>query len=126
MHESVSSSDEKITPNEIRVIDVTVIEGDMSILGRDKTREIVGLFVTSSRDVLVSLQVADNADDYLEVKSLAHKLKGSAGSLGLKRLFHACMLIESAGEPLVAYRKDHETLANLVEQSIEALNTTIG
>ncbi|NOH82805.1 TMAO reductase system sensor histidine kinase/response regulator TorS [Vibrio sp. 03-59-1] len=126
MHESVSSSDEKITPNEIRVIDVTVIEGDMSILGRDKMREIVGLFVTSSRDVLVSLQVADNADDYLEVKSLAHKLKGSAGSLGLKRLFHACMLIESAGEPLVAYRKDHETLANLVEQSIEALNTTIG
>ncbi|MFA0520379.1 Hpt domain-containing protein, partial [Vibrio sp. 10N.222.55.E8] len=78
----------------VKLIDTNVIKGDLSILGLEKMKQIVGLFEESSRITLREMAEASNLGNGREVKSLAHKLKGSAGSLGLLQLYNACQVIE--------------------------------
>ncbi|MEZ9390728.1 TMAO reductase system sensor histidine kinase/response regulator TorS [Vibrio splendidus] len=105
----------------VKLIDSQVIEGDLSILGLDKMKQIVVLFEESSNLTLNELVEASEADNGLEVKSLAHKLKGSAGSLGLLALYNLCQSIEASEEPLLQYRDNDHALSELVKDSLEAL-----
>ncbi|MGF1800782.1 TMAO reductase system sensor histidine kinase/response regulator TorS [Vibrio gigantis] len=111
----VASIDSKV------IIDNKVIEGDLSILGLDKMKQIVGLFEQSSLETLKELVDANDAGNAREVKSLAHKLKGSAGSLGLLALFDVCKNIEISSDPLTQYRDSSEYLTELVKDSLTAL-----
>ncbi|ULN67007.1 TMAO reductase system sensor histidine kinase/response regulator TorS [Vibrio gigantis] len=111
----VTSIDSKV------IIDNKVIEGDLSILGLDKMKQIVGLFEQSSLETLKELVDANDAENAREVKSLAHKLKGSAGSLGLLALFDVCKNIEISSDPLTQYRDSSENLTELVKDSLTAL-----
>ncbi|MFA0308762.1 TMAO reductase system sensor histidine kinase/response regulator TorS [Vibrio splendidus] len=111
--------DEGDTP--MKLIDSKVIEGDLSILGLDKMKQIVVLFEESSNLTLNELVEASEADNGREVKSLAHKLKGSAGSLGLLALYNLCQSIEASEEPLLQYRDNDHALSELVKDSLEAL-----
>ncbi|MEZ9186285.1 TMAO reductase system sensor histidine kinase/response regulator TorS [Vibrio splendidus] len=115
--------DEGDTP--VKLIDSKVIEGDLSILGLDKMKQIVVLFEESSNLTLNELVEASEADNGREVKSLAHKLKGSAGSLGLLALYNLCQSIEASEEPLLQYRDNDHALSELVKDSLEALLTYI-
>ncbi|MFA0161345.1 TMAO reductase system sensor histidine kinase/response regulator TorS [Vibrio splendidus] len=109
----------------VKLIDPKVIEGDLSILGLDKMKQIVVLFEESSNLTLNELVEASEADNGREVKSLAHKLKGSAGSLGLLALYNLCQSIEASEEPLLQYRDNDHALSELVKDSLEALLTYI-
>ncbi|CAH6887336.1 Sensor protein torS [Vibrio chagasii] len=111
----VTTSDSKL------IIDSKVIEGDLSILGLDKMKQIVGLFEQSSLETLKEMADANDAENAREVKSLAHKLKGSAGSLGLLALFELCKNIEISSEPLTQYKNSSEELTELVKDSLAAL-----
>ncbi|MFZ3407907.1 TMAO reductase system sensor histidine kinase/response regulator TorS [Vibrio chagasii] len=111
----VTISDSKL------IIDSKVIEGDLSILGLDKMKQIVGLFEQSSLETLKEMADANDAENAREVKSLAHKLKGSAGSLGLLALFELCKNIEISSEPLTQYKNSSEELTELVKDSLSAL-----
>ncbi|MFM2607876.1 TMAO reductase system sensor histidine kinase/response regulator TorS [Vibrio chagasii] len=111
----VTISDSKL------IIDSKVIEGDLSILGLDKMKQIVGLFEQSSLETLKEMADANDAENAREVKSLAHKLKGSAGSLGLLALFELCKNIEISSEPLTQYKNSSEELTELVKDSLAAL-----
>ncbi|MCG9553958.1 TMAO reductase system sensor histidine kinase/response regulator TorS [Vibrio sp. Isolate32] len=111
----VTISDSKL------IIDSKVIEGDVSILGLDKMKQIVGIFEQSSLETLKEMADANDAENAREVKSLAHKLKGSAGSLGLLALFDVCKNIEISSEPLTQYRESSEELTELVKDSLAAL-----
>ncbi|MCG9600248.1 TMAO reductase system sensor histidine kinase/response regulator TorS [Vibrio sp. Isolate31] len=111
----VTISDSKL------IIDSKVIEGDLSILGLDKMKQIVGIFEQSSLETLKEMADANDAENAREVKSLAHKLKGSAGSLGLLALFDVCKNIEISSEPLTQYRESSEELTELVKDSLAAL-----
>jgi two-component system sensor histidine kinase TorS len=113
------TEDEGETP--VKLIDSNVIKGDLSILGLDKMKQIVGLFEESSRVTLSEMVEASDSDNGREVKSLAHKLKGSAGSLGLLQLYNACQVIETSQEPLQQYREDAEALVELAKDSLIAL-----
>ncbi|MFA0714382.1 TMAO reductase system sensor histidine kinase/response regulator TorS [Vibrio splendidus] len=115
--------DEGDTP--VKLIDSKVIEGDLSILGLDKMKQIVVLFEESSNLTLNELVEASEADNGREVKSLAHKLKGSAGSLGLLALYNLCQSIEASEEPLLQYRDNDHALSELVKDSLEALLTYV-
>ena len=106
---------------DVLLIDPKVIEGDLAILGKEKMVTIVGLFEESSQTILDEMATANEAQDAREIKSLAHKLKGSAGSLGLGKLHHACLAIEAAVQPLEAYKEGAEELVALVADSNEAL-----
>lgn len=111
--------DEGDTP--VKLIDSKVIEGDLSILGLEKMKQIVVLFEESSNLTLNELVEASEADNGREVKSLAHKLKGSAGSLGLSALYSLCQSIEASEAPLLQYRDNDQALSELVKDSLEAL-----
>ncbi|MFA0617077.1 TMAO reductase system sensor histidine kinase/response regulator TorS [Vibrio splendidus] len=109
----------------VKLIDPKVIEGDLSILGLDKMKQIVVLFEESSNLTLNELVEASEADNGREVKSLAHKLKGSAGSLGLLALYNLCQSIEASEQPLLQYRDNVHALSELVKDSLEALLTYV-
>ncbi|MFA0230985.1 response regulator, partial [Vibrio sp. 10N.261.45.A7] len=106
---------------DVLIIDVKVIEGDLAILGKEKMQTIVGLFEQSSRETLNELVDASDSNDSRAIKSLAHKLKGSAGSLGLLALFDVCKNIEMSSNPLSQYSDSAEHLTELVKDSLAAL-----
>ncbi|MEZ8125006.1 TMAO reductase system sensor histidine kinase/response regulator TorS [Vibrio splendidus] len=105
----------------VQMINPKIIKDDLAILGRDKIVQIVGLFDQSSQVTLDELVVASAADNAREIKSLAHKLKGSAGSLGLSALFALCQSIEASEDPLLQYRDNADSLPELVKDSLAAL-----
>ncbi|MDH5897507.1 TMAO reductase system sensor histidine kinase/response regulator TorS [Vibrio splendidus] len=105
----------------VKLIDSNVIKGDLSILGLEKMKQIVGLFEESSRVTLSEMVEASDSNNGREVKSLAHKLKGSAGSLGLLQLFNACQVIEASSDPLGEYRGKDSELSKLVQESLKVL-----
>ncbi|NMV21655.1 hypothetical protein HKB23_04475, partial [Vibrio parahaemolyticus] len=76
----------------------------------------------TSTDVLSKLQASAEDNDSKEVKNLAHKLKGSAGSLGLTALMNACQAIEAAPQPLDTYNATKDDLVSQVSASIQALD----
>jgi two-component system sensor histidine kinase TorS len=123
--DSVNDVDETINQQQqevdVLIIDPKVIEGDLAILGKEKMQSIVGLFEESSQVILDEMAMASEAKNSREVKSLAHKLKGSAGSLGLGKLHQVCLAIEAAAEPLTEYENTVSALIETVEESNQAL-----
>jgi two-component system sensor histidine kinase TorS len=124
--DSVNEVDDTIKEQQevdVLIIDPKVIEGDLAILGKEKMQLIVGLFEESSQVILDELKAASEAKNSREVKSLAHKLKGSAGSLGLGKLHQACLAIEAAAEPLSEYGNTADALIEIVDASNQALKS---
>ncbi|PFG57983.1 two-component system sensor histidine kinase TorS [Vibrio sp. ES.051] len=115
------SEDQQIEEPEVAIINSSVIESDIKILGREKMLHIIDLFRNTSADILKQLQDSADKSDSQGVKDLAHKLKGSAGSLGLTALMNTCQGIEIAVEPLDAYIVHKSALVDQVSSSIKAL-----
>ncbi|ELB2035301.1 TMAO reductase system sensor histidine kinase/response regulator TorS [Vibrio parahaemolyticus] len=107
---------------EMVIINPSVIQSDMKILGREKMLHIIDLFRNTSADVLGQLVESAEKNDSLAVKNLAHKLKGSAGSLGLTALMNTCQSIEIAAEPLDTYNAQKSLLDEQVAASVNALD----
>lgn len=100
------------------IIDSKIVTADMQVLGKEKMRDIGHLFNQGADEIL---KLLDNTQDNNGVKQLAHKLKGSAGSMGLNALFDVCLLIEKDSAPLTCYIDNKQTLIQLVQQSKQAL-----
>lgn len=100
------------------IIDSKIINADMEVLGKEKMRDIGHLFNQGADEILTLLE---NTQDNNGVKQLAHKLKGSAGSMGLYALFDVCLVIEKDSAPLTCYINNKQTLVQLVQQSKQAL-----
>ncbi|KOO15925.1 chemotaxis protein CheY [Vibrio xuii] len=100
------------------IIDSKIINADLEMLGKEKMRDIGHLFNQGADEILTLLE---NTQDNNGVKQLAHKLKGSAGSMGLYALFDICLVIEKDSAPLTCYIDNKQTLIQLVQQSKQAL-----
>jgi two-component system sensor histidine kinase TorS len=120
--DSVNIENTHSTENDIEFVNPDVVLFDMKILGRDKMLNIIDLFRTSSMDVLALLEISANNNDSHEVKALTHKLKGSAGSLGLNALMNTLQSIEAASDPVDTYRQKQNVLIEQVLASISALD----
>ncbi|OLQ84859.1 TMAO reductase system sensor histidine kinase/response regulator TorS [Vibrio ponticus] len=101
------------------IINKKVIEDDMQVLGKEKMLQIAGLFVQGSNEILSLLEQASSQGSDNDVKQLVHKLKGSAGSMGLLALYQLCQSIEASSEPNQTYVTAKTELNDLVEKSIE-------
>ncbi|MBR9786374.1 MAG: TMAO reductase system sensor histidine kinase/response regulator TorS [Vibrionaceae bacterium] len=110
---------------ETTLISPEVVLSDMNVLGREKMLHIVDLFRSSSLDVLNQLEIAAEKSDTNKVKSLAHKLKGSSGSLGLTALMSTLQSIEGATDPLETYKQKQSVLTEQITVSINALDELI-
>ncbi|MCY9803312.1 TMAO reductase system sensor histidine kinase/response regulator TorS [Vibrio scophthalmi] len=107
--------------NQLSVINEAVILDDLNVLGREKMQHIVELFLNGSDEILALLTDAEQANDNVQVKQLAHKLKGSAGSLGLMALHQVCADIESASTPRQTYQISKTKLVDVLQESKLAL-----
>ncbi|ANS87552.1 Histidine kinase [Vibrio scophthalmi] len=107
--------------NQLSVINEAVILDDLNVLGREKMQHIVELFLNGSDEILALLTDAEQANDNVQVKQLAHKLKGSAGSLGLMALHQVCADIESANNPRQTYQISKTKLVDVLQESKLAL-----
>ncbi|EPP5737559.1 TMAO reductase system sensor histidine kinase/response regulator TorS [Vibrio cholerae] len=107
----------RVAPERYPIIELAKFEQDVQILGVDKMREIVGYFEQGC-DEFFALCAAQSDND-VQIKSQAHKLKGSAGALWLTELYQLCQQIEKAESPTEVYR--HTPLTDAVENAKQAL-----
>ncbi|KQA20268.1 TMAO reductase system sensor histidine kinase/response regulator TorS [Vibrio metoecus] len=107
----------RVEPERYPIIELAKFEQDVQILGVDKMREIVGYFEQGC-DEFFALCAAQSDND-VQIKSQAHKLKGSAGALWLTELYQLCQQIEKAESPTEVYR--HTPLTDAVENAKQAL-----
>lgn len=110
---SVGSSD--------TLVDIQVLQEDSKVLGSAKVGQLVDLFAKSSEEILNLLEQAEHQEDSGQIKQLAHKLKGSAGSMGMSALYALCLSIESDPTPLARYQQEKTKLLNLLESSLTAV-----
>ena len=88
-------------------------------------KEIIDIFDEMAKDILQLMQEAENNGDPNQLKALAHKLKGSSGSLGLLALYDMCLDIEKTDQPIIAYQKIKSQLPNLIQQSSDSLHRLV-
>lgn len=111
---------------ESELLNVDLLNADLHILGQEKMVQIVTLFTQSSQEIAAQMAQASVAGDAQQIKNLAHKLKGSAGSLGLTSLMMLCQQIEADISPLQAYRTEQQTLDKVLTDSIVTLKAQLG
>jgi HPt (histidine-containing phosphotransfer) domain-containing protein len=95
------------------LVDAQVLAGLARVVGDDQMKSLVRLGMEAYRDYCAGMGSA--AAD-AELRSGAHKLKGSAGTLGLPAISAAAVRIESA----VAKGIDGAPLVRDLERTIEA------
>ena len=105
------------------ILNEKVLQSDLAVLGEVRMAKIIDLFRVSSKDNLVQLQHAIINRDVYQVNQLAHKLKGSAGSLGLMQLHALCHSYEEKGKSGDVSGCSDIEISQVYGQSIEALNT---
>ncbi len=108
----------------VELIKSSVLEQDIKVLGQAQVTELIRLFVDSSEAILRELEELTTQEGSSDnnIKGLAHKLKGSAASLGLEKLRAICHSIEADEKPAQAYSEQSDTLNLTYQESIEALN----
>ncbi|ACR67545.2 TMAO reductase system sensor histidine kinase/response regulator TorS [Edwardsiella ictaluri] len=85
---------------------------DLAAFGHPRLTEWLTLFRQHSLPLLAEIAVARTAGDGEQVKGLAHRLKGSCASLGMRHAADACLALERA--PLTAAAVDGPIREGLV------------
>lgn len=106
---------------DFEVLDKAKFEQDVQILGVEKMREIVGYFEQGSTEFFVICEA--QRDNDAQIKSQAHKLKGSAGALWLTQLYQLCQQIEKADSPAAVYQQT--LLVDAVDSAKQALRNAL-
>lgn len=103
------------------ILNEKVLQSDLAVLGDERMLKIIALFRQSSKDNLSQLQKAIEEKDTYQVNQLAHKLKGSAGSLGLMQLYKLCNSYEEMGKTGDISQCDNIELEAVYRNSILAV-----
>lgn len=111
----------EITEENLMILNEKVLQGDLAVLGEERMLKIIGLFKHSSKENVLLLQEAINSGDAYQVNQLAHKLKGSAGSLGLMQLHALCHAYEESGKKGNTSDCDSIELSQVYEDSLVAI-----
>ncbi len=115
------------TSGDTALIDLAVLEQDLRDLGTEKTRRIVQVFEREALAAEQDLARALTDQDWAAVGKAAHRLKGSAASLGLRALENAAGNLEQAvlspgdGDASQELARQTRHLADLMQPSKEAL-----
>ncbi|MDG3085229.1 TMAO reductase system sensor histidine kinase/response regulator TorS [Vibrio hannami] len=110
------------TKQENVVVDFSVIEADLEVLGAEKIQNLLELFKESSSDLISQLDKAAEENNRGVIKQLAHKLKGSAGTMGMTWLYNVCLEVESDSNPLEKYREQKNELVDALNISLKLIN----
>ncbi|PMJ89605.1 ATP-binding protein [Vibrio sp. 10N.261.55.A7] len=107
------------------IIDKAVLLADLEILGKSSVEEMVRLFVDGCNEAHAKFELSEKDGNAVEIKATAHKLKGSASSLGLTALYETCLAIEKSSDPVSKYSEAKSHLAEQISQSRTALSSLI-
>ncbi|WP_295891269.1 ATP-binding protein [uncultured Vibrio sp.] len=108
-----------------QIIDEAVLLADIKVLGLPTAKKMVALFTSGCIEAQVQLDQSAKEDNSTEIKSIAHKLKGSASSLGLTALYNTCLNIEKSPDPNIEYHKLKDVLREQIGLSESALEGLI-
>jgi two-component system sensor histidine kinase TorS len=111
----------EITEENVMILNEKVLQGDLAVLGEERMLKIIGLFKHSSKENVFLLQEAINSGEAYQVNQLAHKLKGSAGSLGLMQLHALCHAYEDNGKKGNVLDCDSIELNKVYEDALVAI-----
>lgn len=102
------------------ILDLTTLEQYCSAIGAGTLLKSVVLFEQLMPEYVGNLQTAFDANDKDTLCAEAHKFKGAAGSVGLKRIREYAQLLQHGNEP--AWVSEHqEWLQAIVRFSNEDL-----
>ncbi len=103
------------------LLNLDTLAQDMDVLGNAKMKSLVELFVESSDQVWQELEQAEHSSEHQLIKSLVHKLKGSAGSMAVKPLHDLCHDVEKDADPLGRFAQLKPRIKQVLEQSGQEL-----
>ncbi len=116
---------EPITESDNKLVDLTIVEEDREVLGDIKINELIRLFDVSSTEILLQLETASIEKQSAQIKQLAHKLKGAAGTMGMTLVHRLCFEIEAGDDPLTKYlelrTQLEESVINSIDQVTDAM-----
>jgi CheY-like chemotaxis protein/HPt (histidine-containing phosphotransfer) domain-containing protein len=106
-----------------QILDPATIREDFQILGAERTGRMIDAFQELAPKQLARLDEAISCQEWDTVNKLAHSLKGSSGSLGLKDLEAASQVLEAAArsEKADAVENSFQGFSELLERSTSAL-----
>lgn len=68
------------------LLDATVLEEDLAVIGRDRTARIINAFRREVPLKIEAIVAARASQNWIELEALSHSLKSAAGQLGLRML----------------------------------------
>ncbi|MDB1126188.1 ATP-binding protein [Vibrio sp. kj40-1] len=105
------------------LVDSRVLEADREVLGNEKVSELISLFENSSSTIINQIDEAVTELKPDLVKQLAHKLKGSAGSMGMNALHIQCLEVEADQSPIDKYLEQRDLIVLTLEKSISMVKS---
>ncbi|GAB3524971.1 TMAO reductase system sensor histidine kinase/response regulator TorS [Photobacterium alginatilyticum] len=103
------------------LLDENVLGSDLKVLGEAQVNKLISLFVDSSSETLEKLLVEIDNGNLPQVSSLAHTLKGAAGTMGLTRLHKVCLAFEKSAKEGDISQLDASELSVVFDESKQAL-----
>ena len=78
------------------LIDFSVLDQWNVELGRDTVRNLIGIYLKNSTELLDALAAAATEKDMAKIARTAHGLKGSSSNLGIAAMFEPARTLEAA------------------------------
>lgn len=99
--------------NDNQRLDTQQLAGDIQLMGWQKVHEWLALFKQHSLPVLDEIDAARATCEYEKIKRLAHQLKSSCASMGMRSASRMCAALEQ--QPLADFSLREEVQLSLTE-----------
>jgi len=99
--------------NDNQRLDTQQLAGDIQLMGWQKVHEWLALFKQHTLPVLDEIDAARAACEYEKIKRLAHQLKSSCASMGMRSASRMCASLEQ--QPLADFSLREEVQLSLTE-----------
>jgi HPt (histidine-containing phosphotransfer) domain-containing protein len=104
-------------------LDLTLLEGYIESIGREIVVQMLELYIQQSKIYLEAISKASIGDSQTEWHDACHKMKGAAGSVGLKKVHAKLVVIENLTAGSALKRQEVIELKELNHKSIGIFQT---
>ena len=113
-----------LDPAQEVILDHAVLATVREVLEGPMMDQMIEVLERTARETLVDLAASLEAKDLLRAQRHAHKLKGSAGNVGLKRIWAAAAQLESA-QDLAEASAMGKILPGFVDEGLEQIKAAV-
>jgi PAS domain S-box-containing protein len=109
-----------ITESTEPIIDDSALEALLAATDRETIKAVAEMIHSDGLAAVEELRQADGVGDPVTISRTAHRLKGSSGTLGLRRVQALCLSLEKAGRA-----KQMDQIGSTIEALSKALNEAL-